>query len=66
MAPTYSTGQEMVSVFFTIKCNTAEVISDLINDFMNFNTLKIILKIHAKITKKDLGLILTQGNLLVA
>ena len=33
---------------------------------MNFNALKIILKIHKKIIKKDPGLTLTQGNLLVA
>ena len=43
------------------KCNTFQVISDLVHDFMNFNTLKIILKIHKKIIKKDPGL-LTQGN----
>ena len=41
-----------------------EKISDLVHDFMNFNTLKIIKKIHKKI-KTDPGLILTQGNLLV-
>ena len=45
-----------------------QVISDLVNDFikLNFNALKIILKIHKKIIKRDPGLILTQGNLLVA
>ena len=43
----------------------SEKISDLVHDFVNFNALKIILKIHTKI-KKDPGLILTQGNLLVA
>ena len=42
------------------KCNTFGVISDLVHDFMNFNALKIILKIHKKITNKDPGLILTQ------
>ena len=47
------------------KCNTFQIISDLVYDFKNFNALKIILKIHKKI-KKDTGLILTQGNLLVA
>ena len=35
-------------------------------DFMNFNALIIILKIHKKIMKKDPELILTQGNILVA
>ena len=35
-----------------------EKISDLVHDFLNFNALKIILKIHKKI-KKDPGLILT-------
>ena len=40
---------------------------DFVHDFMNFNALKIILKIHKKkIIKKDPGLILTQGTLLVA
>ena len=34
-------------------------------DFMNLKVLKIILKIHKKIIKKDPGLILTEGNLLV-
>ena len=48
------------------KCNTCQVISDLVHDFMNFNALKIILKIHKKIVKKDPRLILTQGNPLVA
>ena len=47
------------------KCNTFKVISDLVHHFMNFNAVKIISKIH-KIIKKDPGLILTQGNLLVA
>ena len=28
------------------KCNSLQVISDLVMDFMNFNALKIILKIH--------------------
>ena len=41
-----------------------EKISDLVHYFMNFNALKIILKIHKKI-KTDPGLILTQGNVLV-
>ena len=31
------------------------------HDFIKFNALKIILKIHKKIIKKDPGLILTQG-----
>ena len=35
------------------------------HDFMNFNALKTILKIH-KIIKKDPGLILTQRGLPVA
>ena len=43
-----------------------QVISDLVHDFMNFNALKIILKIHKKRIKKDPDLTLTQGNLLVA
>ena len=43
-----------------------EKISDIVPDFMNFNALKIILKIHKKIIKKDSGLRLSQGNLLVA
>ena len=42
-----------------------EKISDLVYDFMNFNTLKIIKKFIKKI-KIDPGLIVTQGNLLVA
>ena len=29
-------------------CNTFQVISDLVHGFMNFNALKIILKIHKK------------------
>ena len=41
-----------------------EKIRDLVHDFMNFNALK--LKKLIKIIKKDPGLILTQGNLLVA
>ena len=28
------------------KCNTFQVMSHLVYDFMNFNVLKIILKIH--------------------
>ena len=48
------------------KCNTFQVIGDLVYDFMNFNALKIILKIHKKILLKDPDLVLTQGNLLVA
>ena len=40
-------------------------INDLVHDIMNFNALKIILKIHKKIIKKDPVLTLTQGNLLV-
>ena len=28
------------------KCNTLQVISDLVHDFMNFNARKIILKIY--------------------
>ena len=31
------------------KCNTFEVISDLVHDFMNFNALKIIKKIYLKL-----------------
>ena len=46
-------------------CNTFQVISDLGQDFMNFNALKIILKIHKKISKEDPDLILTLGYLLV-
>ena len=42
-----------------------EKISDLVHDFINFNALKIILKIHKK-NKTDPGLILIQVNLLVA
>ena len=34
------------------KCNTFQVISDLVHDFMNFNALKIILKIHKKEIRK--------------
>ena len=40
------------------KCNTFEVISDLVHDFMNFNALKK--------SKTDPGLILTQENLPLA
>ena len=47
------------------KCNTFQVINDLVHDFINFKVLKIILKIHKKIIKKDPGLTLTQGNLLM-
>ena len=47
------------------KCNTFLVVNDLVHDFINFNALKIILKIHKKIIKKDPGLTLTQRNLLV-
>ena len=43
-----------------------EKISDLVHDFMNFSALKIILKINRKKIRTNLGLILTQGNLLVA
>ena len=39
------------------KCNTFEVISDLVHDFMNFNALKIIKKIYLKKSKTDPGLI---------
>ena len=46
-----------------IQCNA--VIIDLVHDFINFNALKIISKIHKKIVKKDPGLTLTKGNLLV-
>ena len=31
------------------KCNNFQVISDLVHDFINFNALKIILKIHKKL-----------------
>ena len=48
------------------KCNTFEVISDLVHDFMNFNALKIIKKIFFKKSKTDPGLILTQENLPLA
>ena len=48
------------------KCNTLEVISDLVHDFMNFNALKIIKKIYFKKSKTDPGLILTQENLPLA
>ena len=30
------------------KCNTFQVISDIVHDFINFNALKIIKKIHKK------------------
>ena len=42
-----------------------EKISDLVHDFMNFNVLKLFVKLIKKI-KTDPGLILTEGNLLVA
>ena len=42
-----------------------EKISDLVHYFKKFNALKIILKIHKK-SQTDPGLILTQGNVLVA
>ena len=48
------------------KCNTFQVISDLVHDFMRFYALKIIFKNHKKINYEDPALILTQGNLLVA
>ena len=44
----------------------SEKISELVHNFMNFNALKIHKKIHKKKIKTDPGLILTQGNLLVA
>ena len=47
------------------KCNTFQVISDLVHDFMNFNALKILKKIIKK-NKTDPGLILTQENLPLA
>ena len=47
-----------------IPATVNEKISDLVQDFVNFNALKIIKKIHKKI-KTDPRLILTQGNLLV-
>ena len=43
------------------KCNTFQVIIDLVHDFINFNALKLFIK---KI-KKDPCLTLTQANLLV-
>ena len=46
------------------KCNTFQVISDRVHDFMNFHALKIILKIHKKYLTGP-KLILTHGNLLV-
>ena len=46
------------------KCNTFQDISDLVHDFMNFNALNYF-KNSQKI-KKDPGLILAQGNLLLA
>ena len=46
------------------KCNAFQAISDLVHEFMNFNTLKILSKTYKKI-KTDPSLILTQGNLLV-
>ena len=48
------------------KSNTFQVISDLVHDFRNFNAFKIISKVHKIIIKKGPGLILTQGNLLMA
>ena len=45
------------------KCNTFQVISDLVHDFMNFNALKNIKKNLLKKNKTDPGLILTQENL---
>ena len=48
------------------KSNVNRSPGQLAHDFMNFNALKTILKIHKKIIKKDQGLILTQGYLLVA
>ena len=42
-----------------------EKISDLLHDFLNFNALKIIKKIHKKM-KTDPDLILTQENLPLA
>ena len=47
------------------KCNTFQVISDLVHDFMNFNALKIFKKFIKK-NKTDPGLILTQENLPLA
>ena len=47
------------------KCNTFQVISDLVNDFMNFNALKLLKKFIKK-NKTDPGLILTQENLPLA
>ena len=47
------------------KCNTFQVISNLVHHFMNFNALKIF-KNFIKKNKKNAGLILTQVNLLVA
>ena len=47
------------------KCNTFQVISDLVHDFMNFNALKNIKKFLKK-NKTDPGLILTQENLPLA
>ena len=44
------------------KCNTFQVISDLVLEYINLN----VSKIHKKIIKKDPDLILPQGNLLVA
>ena len=48
------------------KCNTFQVISDLVHDFMNFNALKNIFKKNKKKNKTDPGLILTQDNLPLA
>ena len=38
------------------QCNTFQVIRGLLNEFINFNALKINLKIHKKIIEKDPGL----------
>ena len=58
-------GYTGVNLSTTPKCNTFQDIIDLVHDYINFNVLKIILKIHKKIIKKDPGLTLTQGNLLM-
>ena len=42
------------------KCKTFQVISDLLHEIMNFNALKIILKIHKKITRKSFFLTKTK------
>ena len=51
-----------VDIMKCSKCNTFQVIIDLVHDFMNF----IALKINKKKIKTDPGLIFTQGTLLVA